>query len=174
MSEWIRIQIWTSKLQLHRFVDAVSLVYLCFLVSLESGSLFCIYIRGEPLSLMRMTTVIRKENRWVGKAWLSWEGQSFPVSLTNELYFRLPFCSVVFKAVVERGDTQTQYHQFTHTYSLLTPIWIFQMCRTCHFYKTGTVHRSFVNHDFWLFMWIIVILCVILQFLGSNTALLLL
>lgn len=30
----------------------------------------------------------RKRNRWVGKACLSCEGQSIPVSLTNELYFR--------------------------------------------------------------------------------------
>ena len=45
----------------------------------------------------------RKRKRWVGKACLSWEGQSIPVSLTNELYFRLPFRSVVFKAGMEGG-----------------------------------------------------------------------
>lgn len=37
----------------------------------------------------------RMRNRWVGKACLSWEGQSIPVSLTNELYFRPPLASVL-------------------------------------------------------------------------------
>lgn len=37
----------------------------------------------------------RMRNRWVGEACLSWEGQSTPVSLTNELYFGLPLASVL-------------------------------------------------------------------------------
>lgn len=45
-----------------------------------------------------------KRNCRVGKGCLSWEGHSIPVSLINELYFSLPFCSVIFKTWMEAGE----------------------------------------------------------------------
>lgn len=65
----------------------------------------------------------RMRNRWVGKACLSWEGQSIPVSLTNELYFRPAFCSGVSKVGEEIGGThkphphpaRTNTHVLSHT-----------------------------------------------------------